>query len=201
MKRNKCLGSLLVLSSLAASASALADGPDYNFVQAGFMAGDYADIEPFDLKGLEIEGSAELGYNFFVTGRYRDSDDKWSGVTFNEDNWQVGGGYIYRFSDQTAFDFQVSYGEINIELFNDEERQKAGANFSSLAANVRHNITDSIELYAGLEWQFWNAGTDQKAYNLGAQYFFGESKAFSVGAEYTKFSDSQWCKIFARYTF
>ena len=58
----------LILGSLL-SVSAMADTPSYNFVQAGYVNADYADLQPFDLIGFEVQASAELTEAFFTTGR------------------------------------------------------------------------------------------------------------------------------------
>jgi predicted porin len=67
-----------------------------------------------------------------------------------------------------------------------------------LESNVRHNITPNWEVFAGLEWQFWDEDSDQKAYNLGAQYKWN---SIALGAEYTKYSDSEVFGLYARYQF
>lgn len=201
MKKNHYLMLLASLCSGAMSVNVSANTLSYDFVQMGYVKGDYADIKPFDLTGLEIEGSYSLPHDFFVTGKYRSSDDSHNSVQFDESNWQVGVGYRFDFRSNTVFDARVTYGDIRFELIDDEESANASTNYYSVAGNVRHQLTDSVEVYGGLEWQFWDEGSDQKAYRLGARYSFKSANAFSLGIEYTKYSDSQWGKLFARYQF
>ena len=200
MKKHTIAATLMAFSSLCSTA-VQADSLDYDFVQLGYAAGDYADIEPFDLKGPEFEASYELSHNLFITGKYRSADDKISQYTLDETNWQAGAGYYYNFRQDTVFDARLYYGEIDFKLSDSEDSAKDGTHFFSLAGNVRHQLTDAVELFGGLEVQKWHKGSNQKAYRLGAQYAFGETKQFVLGAEYTKFSDSEWCKLFARYVF
>ena len=88
MKKNTLAATLMAFSSLCSTA-VQADNLDYDFVQLGYAAGDYADIAPFDLKGPEFEASYELSHNLFITGKYRSADDKISQYTLDETNWQA----------------------------------------------------------------------------------------------------------------
>lgn len=191
---------LFVISSLLISAVATAQHSplSYDYVQAGIVQTDFADIPPFDARGFELKASKELGYGFFGEATYFDTSDDKNGLDFDADKWEVAVGYIHRFSSKTVFDYQVGYGDIELGLSNGEESVSTGTNYYMAEANVRHSLNANWELFAGLEWQFWDEGSDQKAYNLGAQYHWD---AISVGAEYTKFSDSQVFGLFARYQF
>ena len=48
MKKHTIAATLMAFSSLCSTA-VQADNLDYDFVQLGYAAGDYADIEPFDM--------------------------------------------------------------------------------------------------------------------------------------------------------
>ena len=200
MKKHTIKTALVALASVISTVAA-ADPLDYDYLQLGYAAGDYADIEPFDFKGPEFEGSYDIGRNIFITGKYRSADDKVDQYTLDETNWQAGAGYYYHFRQNTVIDARLYYGEIDFKLSDNETSAKDGTHFYSVAGNVRHQLTDTVELFGGLEVQKWHEGSNQKAYRLGAQYAFGATKQFVLGAEYTKFSDSQWCKLFARYVF
>ena len=200
MKKHTFAATLMALSSVFSTISVAAD-LDYDYLQLGYAAGDYADIAPFDLKGPEFEASYEISHHIFITGKYRSADDKISQYTLDETNWQAGAGYYYHLNQNTVFDGRLYYGEIDFKLSDNEESAKDGTHFYSIVGNVRHQLTNQIELFGGLEVQKWHKGSNQKAYRLGAQYAFGETRKFVVGAEYTKFSDSEWCKLFARYVF
>lgn len=183
---------------LSAEANAKQSPISYNYVQVGAVQTDFADIPEFDAKGFQFKASKELGYNVFVEAMYFDASDDVSGFDFDVDKWEVALGYVHRFSPSTAIDFQAGYGDIELGLSNSEESASTGTNYYMLESNVRHNITPNWEVFAGLEWQFWDEGSDQKAYNLGAQYKWN---SIALGAEYTKYSDSEVFGLYARYQF
>ena len=187
----------LILGSLL-SASAMADTPSYNFVQAGYVNADYADLQPFDLIGFEVQASAALTEAFFTTGRFRMVDDTLSAYKLEETNWQVGIGYQMPYGKDTVFDVRVNYGDIAFDYTEPEGKFDDSASHYSVSSHARHMLAEDMEVYAGLEWQFWKKGSDQKAYRLGSMYNFSD---LAVGVEYVKYSDSSAYTLFARYNF
>lgn len=187
----------LIIGSLL-SASAMAETPSYDFVQAGYVNADYADLQPFDLIGFEVQGSVELTDTLFTTGRFRMVDDTISAYELEETNWQVGIGYQMPYGNSTVFDVRVNYGDIAFDFTEPEGKFDDSASHYSVSSHARHMLTEDIEVYAGLEWQLWKKGSDQKAYRLGSLYHFND---LAVGAEYVKYSDSSAYTLFARYHF
>lgn len=187
----------LIIGSLL-SASVMAETPSYNFVQAGYVNADYADLQPFDLVGFEFQGSVELTDSVFTTGRFRMVDDTISSYTLEETNWQVGVGYQMPYGENTVFDVRLNYGDIAFDFSIPQGDFEDSASHFSASSLARHMLTDDIEVYAGLEWQKWKKGSDQKAYRLGSLYNFNE---LAVGLEYVKYSDSSAYTLFARYNF
>lgn len=187
----------LIIGSLL-SASAMAETPSYDFVQAGYVNADYADLQPFDLIGFEVQGSVELTDTLFTTGRFRMVDDTISAYKLEETNWQVGIGYQMPYGKRTVFDVRVNYGDIAFDFTEPEGKFDDSASHYSVSSHARHMLTDHMEVYAGLEWQLWKKGSDQKAYRLGSLYHFND---LAVGAEYVKYSDSSAYTLFARYHF
>ncbi|MGQ8364426.1 hypothetical protein [Glaciecola sp. 1036] len=182
---------------LAASGSVLA-APSYDFVQVSYVQTEFEDLKPFKLKGFEIKGSMELGRNFFVQANYFDTEDNISEFALDIERCEINFGYIQRISDVTSIDYQIGYGEIDI-LFDDSEQEfKDGTNYYTPQVNLRHHYSANIEVYAGLEWQLWDEGSDQKAYKLGGQYNWDN---LAVGSQYTKFSDSEVFAVFVKYQF
>jgi len=183
---------------LLASASAFSAEPSYDFGQVSLLQTEFADLDMFTPKGFELKASKEFGYNLFGEATYFTADDKEQGVTMDVDRWKVAFGYIQRFSARTAIDYQLGYGEIDIKLHDNDNSASADTYYFTAESNIRHMLTDNLEVYAGLEWQKWDEGSDQKAYRLGTQYNWD---VFTVGGEYTKFSDSEVFALFARYKF
>lgn len=187
----------LIIGSLL-SASVMAETPSYNFVQAGYVNADYADLQPFDLVGFEFQGSVELTDSIFTTGRFRMVDDNISSYTLEETNWQVGVGYQMPYGENTVFDVRLNYGDIAFDFSIPQGDFEDSASHYSVSSHARHMLTDNVEVYGGLEWQKWKKGSDQKAYRLGSLYNFNE---LAVGLEYVKYSDSSAYTLFARYNF
>lgn len=198
MKRVTAIAPLLLFSQLT-----FADSLSYDFVQVGFVENQMAGLKAFEQIGPEIQASATFIDNFFIKGRYRELDDSITGDnglkhTLDESNWQYGVGYIFKVNQNTKIDASVNVGRFAIDLNNGVEGQRGDSHHHSFASNIRHMLTNNIELSGGLEWQFWEGSLEQKAYRLGAIYHYND---FSFGADYTKYSDFETCSIFARYAF
>ena len=198
--RLKKIAAVAALSAVF-SGFAAAETPSYDYVQLGYSAGEYADLEVFDLGGFEVEGSYEIGNNLFVTGKYRDADDSAQGFTFDETYWQAGIGYRFNYRSDLVFDARLYYNQVDFDLHDSEDYLSADANFFSVAGNARYQVLEDVEVYGGVEWQRWPEGGYQTGIRGGVQYAFGKSNEFAVGIEYSHFSDSEWCKLFARYSF
>lgn len=194
MKKLTLLSTLLVSPFVLAEQAPLS----YDYVQVGATQIEFADIPQFTARGFEIIASKEFGYGIFAEATYFDTKDDKFGEEFTVDKWEVAVGYIHRFSSKTHFDYQVGYGDIDLGLSNATDSISTGTEYFMLETNARHNLALNWEIYGGLEWQFWREGSDQKAYNLGGQY---QWDSFIVGAEYTKYSDSEIFGIHGRYTF
>ncbi len=175
-----------------------AQPPSYDFVQIGVQSSEYADLSDFDLFGYEFRASKTLSNRFFIEGSYAFSDDDYNDFTMDNNIWKVSIGYIQKLSSSTVIDYQLGYGNVEIKLKNDVESFGSDADYVSLESNIRHKFTHDLEGYAGLEFQNWNAGSDQKAYHLGLSY---DWMVVNLGVEYTKFSDSEIFRLFMRYEF
>ncbi len=191
---------LTLLSTLLFGPFALAEQTplSYDYIQAGSVQIEFADIPQFTARGFEVLASKEFGYGVFGEATYFDTKDNKFDEEFTADKWEVAVGYIHRLSSKTHFDYQVGYGDIDLGLSNATDSISTGTEYFILEANARHSLARNWEVTAGLEWQFWREGSDQKAYNLGVQYQWG---SVTLGAEYTKYSDSEIFGIHGRYAF
>ncbi|MCQ8848008.1 hypothetical protein NQT74_05410 [Alteromonas stellipolaris] len=188
----------LAASAVFAADKPINNAPSYDFAQVSLVQTEFADIDMFTPKGFEFKASREFGMNFFGEATYFMADDKTQGVNMDVDRWKVALGYIHQFSNRTVLDGKISYGEIDIKINDSDNAVSAGTEYFTGEANIRHMITNNLEVYGGLEWQKWDEGSDQKAYKLGTQYFWD---SIAVGGEYTKFSDSEVFAAFVRYSF
>lgn len=191
----------LLVMGATCCCDAAANLPSYHFMQASVVTGNYADIAPFTLKGLALEGNMELDTHWFLAGKYRASEDRDNANVFEEQSWQFDLGYRYLLGEYTFLDGRLGYGSVDFHLYNDRNSIDVGTHYFSGASNIRHQWTPNTEVYAGLEWQRWQQGSDQKAYRLGGVYRPTSVENVLVGVDYVKYSDSQWGKLFLRYAF
>ena len=172
--------------------------PSYDFAQLTYQNTEYADIPGFSLRGFAARLSSTITPNMFVEANYSKSQDQYDGITFKNPKWKMSLGYIQRLNAQTALDYQVGLGNLEIDLRNQFIRQKEDANIISYEVNIRHMLKKEWEIYGGLELQNWDIGSNQKAYHLGAIY---AAPIIKVGMEYTKYSDSEIIGLALRYDF
>ena len=148
-----CKHATFAALSMLVSSAVAAQSLSYNYLQLGYSAGEYDDLEVFNLGGFEVEGSYEINDNFFVSGKYRDADDSAQGFTFDEAYWQACIGYRFNFRADIVFDTRIYYNQVDFDLHGSEEYLSADANFFSLAGNARYQALEDMEVYGGVEWQ------------------------------------------------
>ena len=176
----------------------MADDSIYNYVQVHALRSEYANAEKFTLKGFEVRGGFKVG-RVFSEFRYRDLTDKPDSRKLDEDRWNVTLGYAFPSRSRTHFDLRLNYGEVNMDGRSPMGNLEVGVDYFGVSAYVHHQLSDKTRLYAGLEQQNWQGwGSTQKAYHLGVER---KLAWMSLGAEYTKYSDSDAMSLFARYSF
>lgn len=179
-----------------ASVSPAQAATDYNFVQLNAVQVDYQNIKGVDFRGAEFRGSKSWR-SLFGEVRYRKTADSVGNVDFDETNWNVTAGYFRPLSEKVHFDVRLNYGDAEIEGRDNITTIKNSSDRYSLSSFLHYSVDQNIDLYAGLEWQKWEEGADQKAYQLGALYRF---ELVSAGVEYVKYSDIQTFNLFVRYS-
>jgi hypothetical protein len=70
--------------------------------------------------------------------------------------------------------------------------------YEGVSSFIHYDYSEELNLYAGLEWQNLPNNADQKAYHLGGMYTLNWA---SIGAEYTKYSDTDAISVFVRYEY
>lgn len=188
---------LAALASVLCSSIALAE-PSYDYIQLGYVDVEYDELNPFELGGFEVEASVELSPQFFSQFQYRDLDDKVAGVKLDEEQWKIGLGYFTPLSQKTTWDVMVNYGELEVGGVNQFGRLRGENDYVGFETNLRHQLNNKVEMYAGAEWQDWDLGDTQTGYNLGMMY---RANVFTFGVELTKFSDSDEVMGYVRYQF
>jgi hypothetical protein len=173
----------------------MADG--YNYIQLHALRAEYADMPDFTLHGAEVRAGFSVG-QVFGEFRYRDTRDKPDVRKLDEDRWNVSLGYAFPSSSKTHYDLRLNYGELSLDGRSPNGDLAARIDYFGLSGYVHHQLSDRWKLYAGLEQQNWQGWSTQKAYHLGSSYRWSW---LSVGAEYTKYSDSDALSLFLRYDF
>ena len=103
---------LFLLSLVASSATAVADGPDYSYIQGSYGQIEIDDVD-VDGDGFGISGSAALTQHFHLFGGYTTAD-MGSGVDLNQ--LEAGIGYNHPVSDTVDVVLSLAYLSAEIDL-------------------------------------------------------------------------------------
>jgi len=170
---------------------------DFNFIQVHAMQATYGDIPGFDLRGAELRG----GYgweNLFAEFRFRNLDDRSGNRLLEDERWNISLGYSHRLSNRLRADIRANYGSIELVGSSPTELFMSKPKYEGISSFVHYDYSETLNLYGGLEWQNLPNNADQKAYHLGAMY---KVSWVTLGAEYTKYSDTDAISVFVRYAY
>lgn len=182
---NKDVLKIIAITALAAPAGALADAPDWKYVEGSYLSSEFdedllSDIEP---DGFGIKGSWLFEENWFVQGTYEDQDDNvnvpgFGGVDVEFSNFNIGGGYRHSLQENTDIYGRLSFESWDIEVDNFDEDDQG----YSAAAGIRSVVWEGLELNAEVGYidvgdffdgeGFWSVGG---IYNLPMGLGFGVS--------------------------
>ena len=124
------LRSLGLLSLLALASPALADGLNYNYLEAGGVNFDLDDdIVDVDGDGFGVGGSFEVGESMFVTAGYSTADFDFD---IDLDQLSFGLGVHTPIGDNVDFVGTVSYVSVEASAFGFSEDDERGAARASL---------------------------------------------------------------------
>lgn len=181
--------------SLLLSSPVQAD--DYDFIQVNAVQAEYAAHPMFTLRGAELRASKGWK-SFFSELRYRNLTDDSQGLDMKEERWNASLGYAISLSEHTRVDVRGNVGDVELTLSNSQRKLQQSSSYSGVSTFIHHAASDRLDLFAGLEYQSWDKDFDQKAYHLGVNYRFAR---LTLGAEYTKYSDSDAINLVLRYGF
>lgn len=177
---------------LGASSGGAALASEFNYIQVHGMQASYGDISGFDLRG-------GFGWEaFFTELRYRNLEDTAGDNKLEDERWNVSLGYSMSVSQNIRVDVRANYGSIELVGTSPAGCFISKPKYQGLSSYIHYDYSRDVRLYGGLEWQNLPDNADQKAYHLGAMYQF---EAVAIGAEYTKYSDTDAISLFARYQF
>lgn len=189
---NRNLKIAVASAAVAFSAAAMADGPDWTFLQGQYGLGD----SPSDGENTRygVAGSAQL-FDFahlggqFNAGTFDDGSSGPGGIDTDVDVWQINVGGHVGVTDNADLYADVIFG--NVDIDDGEDGDYYGAAFG-----IRAMFTDNVELNGGMEVlqvddEAFGCGTSplddcsdstETSLFIGGRYGFNENFSFGVMA-------------------
>lgn len=180
MKRTALAGAVLMV---LAPSLALAE-MSYTNVEVSFI-----DVEvgqgPFNVDGdgFELAGSYEINERIFAFGEWQDQS-----LDFGLDGraLELGAGFTHGFSDKLDFvgtlsfvDSEIKSGSVTI----DDDGLAIGG-------GVRSQLTDSVELEAGLKYIDFDRSGGDTGLMVGGRYYINPSMALGASADFNDNADT-----------
>lgn len=173
-----------VVATVAPTA-ALADKPDWRYVEGGYTKLDFDNNESFEPDGLTINGKYLLNANWYLNGEYSFFEEG----NFDFDMLTVGGGYRLPVNATTD-----AYFGANLERVDGDFDDETGY---SINAGLRSMITEQVEL-AG-EVGYYDVDDGEPTFKVGANYYI--TPQWAVGASYKLIDELDIMQVTARYAF
>lgn len=178
------LVSLTVLSATALSSfSAMANTPDWRYVEGGFIS--YDTDGRVDPDGVFAAGKYLLNPNIYLNGELGWAES--GNVDFT--NLTIGGGYRYPVNKTTDVYAGANFERVDSDYYDD--------NGYSLVTGVRSMVLPELEVTGELGYVDINDG--DITLKAGAYYYLNNQ--FALGASYEFMDDSDVLQLTARYAF
>ena len=178
---------------LAFSASANAQGFDYNYLQLNYSNLDFDDIN-IDGDGFGLSGSYAVTSNIHVIAAYQSA-----GLDFGIDVNALGLGVGYNTAISPTMDMfaRLSYQYIDLDVPGPGDDDDSGVGFG---VGLRYAASEQLEIDAGIDYvDFGGSDGDDTAFSAGALYNFTD--AFSLGLGGSWGSDTSTYTLAARIYF
>jgi opacity protein-like surface antigen len=194
-EENDMLRSVLFTALVAFSASAGAQGFDYNFFQVGYERVTLDDGS-FDVDGdgFGIEGSFEISQSFFLTADYGIAEFEEGGVEVDVDTLSAGIGWHTPLSDQLDFVANLSYEYIELSALGQSQDESG----YGLGAGLRYQATDALEINGGIGYVDYGDGDDT---TLGVRALYGITDNIDVAVSGEWGDDSSAYGLSGRFYF
>lgn len=164
--------SLFLVTALMVSASAGAQGFDYNFITLQYSQVDFDDVN-VDGDGISLGGSFALTQNYHVFGEYTMADLDFG---IDADTLSLGFGYNRPLTEAVDFVGSVSYEFIELDAPAVSSVDDTGF---GLGLGLRFAPNEQMELDAGIKYVDMSDSDSSTGFGAGFQYFFTE--AFTLG--------------------
>lgn len=170
------LRSILFTTLLAMSASAGAQGFDYDFFSVGYSRLNF-DAEGVDVDGdgFGIAGSFEITDSFFIAANYGLGTLEEQGVELDLDTMGVGLGWHTPLSDVIDFVGTLSYERVEASA----QGFEADDDGLGLGVGLRFQASEAIEVNGGISYVDMDEGGSDTGFGLGVLY--GVTENFDVG--------------------
>ena len=172
MLRYLSIGALML-----SSATAMAEGPSYSYIQANYQETEYdfgggADA---DGDGFGVSGSFAIDESWFVFGGFASSELE---SVIDLDQYSVGGGWHSAINENTDWFATLSY--INLEISAGNFGSASDSGFGA-SVGVRSNLKPNFELYGSLGYSDLGDGGDGTAVGAGFWYTVTGNLALGLG--------------------
>ncbi|MBL4941767.1 MAG: hypothetical protein JKY81_08905 [Colwellia sp.] len=193
----KLFASALLSAGLLTTNIAFAQtAPNWDLVQASYIAMDIDEMNALDFTGFDLSGSKLINDNIFVVANYAALSDSVDGVNIDFDTYGVGVGYRYGLTNTTDAFVIVSLQSASVA----STYGKADETGYGLTTGVRSMVSEQIELTGTLSYVSDSIdGTSETTFSATA--FYHINSQFSVGAGYNTSSDASGYSFSARYSF
>ncbi|XOV82671.1 MAG: outer membrane beta-barrel protein [bacterium] len=183
----------LVALAVSVSAPVLADDDmSYSFIEGAYIDTEIDDGPDIDGDGFGLNGSVEIGTNYFLTASYSTQDFDF-GVDLDQKS--IGFGGYAALSDTVDLVGTISY--VDAEL--DTRFGSADDSGFGLGVGVRALVAPNVELEGGISYVDLDDSGDDTSLALGGRYYFTE--AFALGAGVSFGDDVTSWNIGARFEF
>jgi hypothetical protein len=183
---------LFLLGLVAVSANAVADGPDYSYIQGSYGQIEFDDFD-VDGDGFGISGSAALTERFHLFGGYTTAD-MGAGVDLNQ--LEAGVGFNHPVSDTVDVVLSLAYvsAEIDATGLGSVDDSGYGAGIG-----LRGMLTPVLEVNGDLQYVDFGDGGDDTGFGAGFLYSFTDQ--FAAGASGDWSGDFSTYQLNARFRF
>ena len=174
MLRYLSIGALML-----SSATAMAEGPSYSFIQANYQEVDIDIGGGFDAdgNGYGVAGSVAINDSWFIFAGYAASELE---SIVDLDEMKLGAGWNSAISEKT--DWFVTLAYIDLELSAAGIPSVSDSGFGA-SVGVRSMMNPNFELYGSLGYSDLGDGGDGTAVAAGLWYTVGGNVALGLGAE------------------
>lgn len=172
------LRSSLILLILAFSASASAEGFEYNFFELGYGTTEFDDIN-VDGDGFGLGGSYAVNNDIHVFGGYQAV-----GLDFGIDatTLEAGIGYNTELSPVVDAYARLSYQYVELDA---PGVSGVDDNGIGLGVGLRFAASESLELNAGINYVDLSDSGDDTSFSVGGLYDFSDLFALGLGGDWS----------------